>query len=80
MFLTTITEILEVIKEIIAIFHYISDIMAILELLKLMSMHGSVEGFIIWSITALISGFIAEFLQSNLPTPIRIILKKLDVI
>jgi hypothetical protein len=80
----TISEIIsgaiKFIREIVAIWHYVSDIMALIEILQLISAHGAVDGLIIWLASSIVSGFLAELLESLLPTPLRPILRKLGII
>lgn len=76
-FSKTIKELVELIKELIAVWHYISDILAILEVVNLISTHGTYEGLILWIVSAMVSGVIAEVFESVIPTPLRVILKEL---
>jgi hypothetical protein len=64
------------IREIVALWHYISDIMALLEILQLISAHGTFEGLALWMGSAIASAVIAELFQSLIPTPLRILLRK----
>lgn len=73
----------DVIKEIIsfvrnssAIIHYFSGVMAVISVYNLIFEHGSVGMITVWLILALTSGIIAELLKSNLPTLLRIIVRK----
>lgn len=69
-----------VMREIAAAWHYISDIMALLEILKLISAHGAIEGLVLWVVSSVVSASIAELLESILPTPLRILLRRLGVL
>jgi hypothetical protein len=64
------------IREASAIIHYFSDFMVIISFYNILFEHGSVSPVIIWLITALVSGVIAELLKSRLPTPFRIVLRR----
>jgi hypothetical protein len=66
-------------RELIAIWHYVSDIFALLEILNLMSSHGPIDGLMIWLISSALSAFFAELFKSYLPTPLRILLKGLGI-
>jgi hypothetical protein len=66
-------------RELIAVWHYVSDIFALLEILNLMSSHGPIEGLVIWLISSALSAFLAELLKSYLPTPLRILLRGLGI-
>jgi hypothetical protein len=69
--------IISTIREIVAIWHYISDIMAVLELLQLISAHGTYEGLTLWVASAITSALIAEIFQAMIPTPLRILFHRL---
>jgi hypothetical protein len=71
-----IKELIGFIREVLAIMHYFSDLMAVISLHNMIFDHGVVGTIIIWVITALISGVIAELLKSHIPTPLRIILHR----
>jgi len=71
-----IKELVGFIRESSAIIHYFSDIMAVISLYNMIFEHGAVGTIIIWAITALISGVIAELLKSYLPTPLRLVLRR----
>lgn len=73
-------EIFRVIKELVAIWHYISDILVIAEILQLVSEHGTIEGLVLWLVSSIVSGLLAELLQSLIPTPLRLILRRLGII
>ena len=66
-------------RELIAIWHYVSDIFVLVEILNIMSSHGPIEGLVIWLISSALSAFIAELLKSYLPTPLRILLRILGL-
>jgi hypothetical protein len=70
-------ELMEFIGEASAIIHYFSDLMTILSLYGAIFEHSSAGAVIIWLLTALVSATIAELLKSRLPTPLRIILRKI---
>jgi hypothetical protein len=65
------------IREIVALWHYLSDIMALLEILQLISAHGTFEGLALWMGSAIASALIAEVFQSLIPTPLRILFRAL---
>jgi hypothetical protein len=67
------------IREIIAIWHYLSDIMAVLEILQLVSANGTFEGLALWMGSAIASAVIAEIFQSLIPTPLRLFLGRLGL-
>jgi len=71
-----IKEFVRFIRELSAIIHYFSDIMAVISVYNMIFEHGAVGTSIIWVITALISGVIAELLKSYLPTPLRLVLRR----
>ena len=73
---TIIKELIGFIREALAIIHYFSDFMAIISLYTMLFEQGTSGSIIIWLITALISGVIAELLKSHIPTPLRIILHR----
>jgi hypothetical protein len=59
-----------------AIVHYFSDLMTILSLYSAIFENSSAGAIIIWLVAALVSATIAELLKSPLPTPMRIVLRK----
>ena len=69
-----IKELIGFIREAFAIIHYFSDLMVIISLYNMLFDQGAGGTIIIWLITSLISGVIAELLKSHLPTPLRMIL------
>jgi hypothetical protein len=75
-----IKELVGFIREASAIVHYFSDLMAVISVYNMIFEHGSVGAVIIWLITALISGVIAELLKSRLPTPLRIVLRRRGIL
>lgn len=62
------------IKELIAFWHWFSNLVAFLTLI---SEKGVTEGSILWIISSLISGFVAEVLQTFIPSYLRPIFKYL---
>ncbi len=69
-------ELVSFIREAFAIIHYFSDLMTIISLYNMLFEQGTGGTVIIWVITSIISGFVAELLKSHLPTPLRIILNR----
>ena len=69
-------EIISFVRESFAIIHYFSDLMAVISVYNLIFEQGSFGIIMVWLIIALTSGIIAELLRSNLPTLLRIILRK----
>jgi hypothetical protein len=65
------------VREAMAIWHYISDIMALLELLQLISAQGTFEGIALWMGSAIVSALLAEIFQAMIPTPLRIVFRRL---
>jgi hypothetical protein len=61
-----------------AIIHYFSDLMTILSIYSTVFENSSAGAVIIWLVTALISATIAELLKSRLPTPLRIVIRKIS--
>lgn len=62
------------IRELIAFWHWFSNLVA---LLTLMSERGITEGAIAWIISGLVSGLIAEIVQTVIPSYLRPIFKYL---
>jgi len=75
-----VKELFGFIREVSAIIHYFSDIMAVISLYNLILEHGPVGAVIIWILVALISAVIAELLKSHLPTPLRVVLRKRGIL
>jgi hypothetical protein len=75
-----IKELVGFIREASAIVHYFSDLMAVISVYNIIFEHGTAGAVIIWLITALISGVIAELLKSRLPTPLRIVLRRRGIL
>jgi hypothetical protein len=73
-------EFLRVIREFVALWHWISDILAVTEILQLVSEHGVIGSLALWLVSSIVSGLLAELLQSLIPTPLRPILRRLGVI
>jgi hypothetical protein len=53
--------------------------MAVLELLQLISAHGTFEGLALWVASAITSAFIAEIFQAMIPTPLRLIFHRIGI-
>ena len=62
------------IKEVIALWHWLSNLLAFLTLI---SEKGITEGSIIWIISGVISGLLAELVQTLIPSYLRPIFKYL---
>lgn len=73
-------DILKGIREFVAIWHYISDVLALIEFIQLISGNGLLGGLVLWVVSASISGLIAEFFESMIPTPLRIFFNKMGFI
>jgi hypothetical protein len=71
-------ELIRFIGEASAIVHYFSDLMTILSLYGAVFENSSAGAVIIWLVTASISATIAELLKSRLPTPLKIVLRKIS--
>jgi hypothetical protein len=71
-------ELIKFIGEASAIVHYFSDLMTIISIYSTVFENSSVGAVVIWLVTALISAIIAELLKSRLPTPMRIVLRRIS--
>ena len=65
------------IGEAYAVIHYFSYLMTIFSLYGTVFENSSAGTVIIWLLIALVSTIIAELLKSRLPTPLRILLRKI---
>jgi uncharacterized membrane protein len=75
-----IKELVAFIREASAIIHYFSDIVVIISVYNIIFEQGDAVAIIVWVITALISAFIAELLKSHLPTPLRIVFRRKNIL
>ena len=65
---------LEVVRELIAVWHWLSNLIA---LLTLISEQGITEGTILWLISGFASGIIAELVKAAIPSYLRPIFRYL---
>ena len=63
-----------------AIIHYFCDIVMVITLYTAIFEHGDVQTIILWLLIALISAVIAELLKSRLPTPLRILRQRRNIL
>jgi hypothetical protein len=75
-----IRELVRFIRESAAIIHYFSDIVIVITLYNAIFEHGDVVAIILWLLIALISAVIAELLKSRLPTPLRILWQRRNIL
>jgi hypothetical protein len=75
-----IRELVGFIGESAAIIHYFSDIVIVITLYNAIFEHGDVQTIILWLLIALISAVIAELLKSILPTPLRILRQRRNIL
>lgn len=71
--------IISMLRELIAIWHWFSNLFALINLLELMSQHGSFAGLVLWLISSAVSSFLAEVLKSKIPTLLRLILREIGL-
>jgi hypothetical protein len=75
-----IRELVGFIRESAAIIHYFSDIIIVITLYNAIFEHGDAQIIILWLLIALISAVIAEVLKSRLPTPLRILWQRRNIL
>jgi len=69
--------IISAVREIIAVLHWFSNVVALLKMLDVVSQLGSLVDVFGWLIASLASSFLAELLKSQIPTLLRLILREL---